>query len=71
MSAPALVDDPDAIGIAVARQSEIGAQLQDLGLEIDDVVGILRVGQVIGEASVRLAVELDDLAADAAAQVGP
>ena len=70
VAATALVDHADAIGIAVPRQSEIGAELQDLRLQIDDVLRILRVGQVVGKAPVRLAVELDDLAADAAKQIG-
>ena len=66
----ALVDDPDAIGVAVPRQAEVGAELQDLGLQVHHVLRILGVGQVVGEAPVRLAVQLDDIAADATKQLG-
>src|SRR5207249_11728979 len=69
--APAtLVDDAHAVGVAVVRDAEVGAGLDDLRLEIHDVGGVFGVGQVIGKAAVGLAVELDDLAADAPKELG-
>ena len=65
----ALVDDPDAVGVAVVGDAEVGADLDDPGLQVHHVLGVLGVGQVIGEAPVGLAVELDDLAADATQEV--
>ena len=66
----ALVDDADAVGVAVVGDAEVGAQLDDLRLQVDDVARVLGVGQVVGEAPVGLAVELDHVAADAAQQLG-
>ena len=65
----ALVDDPDAIGIAVVRDADVGAHLDDLDFQILDVALVLRVGQVVRKAPVRLAVQLDDVAADAAQEL--
>src|SRR5438093_320098 len=65
----ALVDDPDAIGIAVVRDADVGAHLDDLDFQILDVALVLRVGQVVRKGPVRLAVQLDDVAADAAQEL--
>jgi hypothetical protein len=67
----ALVDDPDAIGVAVVSDPDIGADLENLGLQILDVALVLGVGQMIRKAPVRLAVELGDLAPDPAQSSGP
>jgi hypothetical protein len=69
--AAALVDHADAIGVAVPRQPEVGARLEDLLLQVDHVVGIFRIGQVIREAPVRVTMQLDDVAAEPAQQRRP
>ncbi len=66
----ALVDDPDAIGVAVVGDPDVGADLENLGLQVLDVALVLGVGQVIRKAPVRLAVELGDLAPDPAQELG-
>ena len=71
VAAPALVDHADAVGVAVPGQAEVGAGLHDFLLEVHDVLGILGVGQVIREAAVRLAVQLDHLAAETTQQRRP
>src|SRR5262245_66479541 len=70
--APAtLVDYADPIGVAVVSDADVGADVEHLPLEILDVALVLGVGQVIGEAPVRLTEELDDLAADTPQELGP
>src|SRR2546428_773903 len=69
VTAAALVHDAHAIGVAVVGDAEIGADLDDSGLEVHDVRRVLRVGEVMGEAAVRLAVELNDPTPDAAQEL--
>ncbi len=66
----ALVHDADAIGVAVVRDAEVGTHLDDPGLEVHHVLRVLGIRQVVRKAPVGFAVELDDLAADAAQQLG-
>ena len=56
----ALVDDEAAVGVTVEGQAEVGAVLPDGGLQVDEVLGVERVGLVVGEAAVELEVERDD-----------
>ena len=69
VTAAALVHDAHAIGVAVVGDAEIGADLDDSGLEVHDIRRVLRVGEVMGKAAVRLAVELDDPTPDAAQEL--
>ena len=50
----ALVDHEAAIGVAVEREAEIGAGLAHLGLQVAHVVGLDRVGLMVGEGAVEL-----------------
>ena len=51
-----LVDDEAAVGVAVEGEAEVGAGLAHPRLEVDDVLGIQRVGLVVGERAVQLEV---------------
>lgn len=51
-----LVDDEAAVGVAVEGEAQVGAGLAHPGLEVDDVLGIQRVGLVVGERAVQLEV---------------
>lgn len=57
----ALVDDEAAVGVAVEGEAEVGADLADLGLEVDQVLRVERVGLVVGEGAVQLEVHRDEL----------
>ena len=52
-----LVDEPRAVGVAVERHAEVVAALAHLGLEVGERLGLERVGLVVREVAVRLAVE--------------
>src|SRR5216117_674881 len=62
-------EDPANVVDLQARVVEVGADLDDSGLEVHDVRRVLRVGEVMGKAAVRLAVELDDPTPDAAQEL--
>ena len=47
-----LVDKHRPIAIAIKRNSQIGADFFDLGLQVDHVARIERIGLVVGEAAV-------------------
>ena len=70
VAAAALVDHAHAVGVAVVGDPEVGAHLRHLRLEGAHGLGLLGVGQVVREAPVRLAEELDHLAAEPAQQLG-
>ena len=57
----ALVDDEAAVGVTVEGQPDVGAVLDDGGLQVDEVLGLERVGLVVGEGAVELEVEGHDL----------
>ncbi len=57
---PSFVDDAEAIGVAVVADPEVGLLRQDPRGQIDHVLRHRRIGLMIGEASVRLAVERND-----------
>ncbi len=65
-----LVHDAHPVRVAVVGQTHVGADLGDLGHQVAHVLLHLRVGQVVREGAVRLAVELDHLAAQAPQQLG-
>ena len=48
----ALVDDEAPVGVAVEGQTDIGAGVQDVGLQVDEVGRVQRVGLVVGERAV-------------------
>ena len=50
-----------AIGIAVERDAELAPVLDDRALQVGEVLGLDRVGLVVGEVAVQLEVERDDL----------
>ena len=56
-----LVDDEAAVGVAVEREPEVGAVLDDGALQVDEVRGLERVRLVVGERAVELEVERHDL----------
>ncbi len=62
------VDDADAIGVAVERDADLGADLGDLLLEIGDVRLDRGIGVVVGEAAVGLAVQRGHVEAELAQQ---
>ena len=51
-----VVDEEDPIGVAVEGEADVGARLEDPRLEVDEVVGVERVGRVVREVAVELAV---------------
>ncbi len=57
----ALVHDEAAVGVAVEGQAQVGADLADLGLQVDQVLRVERVGLVVGEGAVQLEVHRDEL----------
>ena len=59
--AAALVDDEAAVGVAVEREAEVGAVLDDRALQVDEVRRVERVRLVVGEGAVELEVEGHDL----------
>ena len=46
------VDDETPVGVAVEGQSDVGAGLDDVGLQVDEVGRVQRVGLVVGEGAV-------------------
>ena len=56
-----LVDDEAAVGVAVEREAEVGAVLDDRALQVDEVGRFERVRLVVGERAVELEVERHDL----------
>ena len=52
-----VVDEEDAIGVAVERESDIGARVEHRALQVLEVLGLDRVGGVVREGAVELAVE--------------
>ena len=49
-----LVDEEDAVGVAVEGQADVGAVLEHRLLQVDEVLGLDRVGRVVGEGAVEL-----------------
>ena len=54
---PLFIDDETPVGVAVEGQSDIGACLDDIGLQIEEVGRVERVGLVIGEGAVEFEVQ--------------
>ena len=52
-----LVDEEDAVGVPVEGQTDVGAALEDRLLQRDQVLGLDRVGRVVGERAVELGEE--------------
>jgi hypothetical protein len=50
----ALVDQEHTIGVAVERETDIGAGLDDAGDEVELVLGLDRISRVVGERAVEL-----------------
>ena len=77
-----VVDEEDAVGVAVEREPDVGLRVEDRALEVLEVLGLDRVGGVVGERAVELAEDHGELgresrehrgdheAADAVGRVG-
>ena len=52
-----LVDEEHPVGVAVEGQADVGADLEHPGLEVAQVLGLDRVGRVVRERAVELAVQ--------------
>ena len=52
-----LVDEEDAVGVPVEGQADVGALLEHRRLQIDQVLGLDRVGRVVREGAVELGEE--------------
>ena len=70
VTTPAIVDHAHAIRVTVVGDPHVGPRLHHLGHEVAHVLFHLRIGQMVGKSSVRLAVELGHLAAEPAQQLG-
>ena len=57
-----LVDDEHAVGVAVERDAEIAAVLDDGALQVDHVLGFDRARGMVRERAVEFEVERDDFA---------
>ena len=66
-----LVDNAEAVGVAVPGDTAVGAVLEDGGAKGGHGAGVLGVGEVVRVGPVELRVDFDDLAADAAQGLGP
>ena len=53
---PLLVDEEDAVGVAVERQPDVGTDLEHTGHEVTLVLGLDRIGGMVRERAVELAV---------------
>jgi hypothetical protein len=60
---PGLVHRPDAVGVAVERDAQLGAGAPDAGLQIPEVFRDGGIGMMVGKAAVGLAEERRDLGA--------
>ncbi len=67
---PALVDHTHPVGVAVVGDADVGPLLDDLLDEVPRVLLHLGIGEMVREAAVGLAVELDDLAAESPQELG-
>jgi hypothetical protein len=65
-----LGDDAQAVAVAVEGQAQFGVGLGQGADHVAQVLGLARVGVVVGEVAVHLAEELDHLAAQGAEQRG-
>jgi len=54
---PLFVDDETPIGVAVEGQSDIGSGLDDVGLQVDEVGSVQRIGLVVGESAIEFEVQ--------------
>lgn len=52
------VHEEASVGVAVEGETDVGALVQHPLLQIDEVLGLDRVGLVVGEGAVELEVEL-------------
>ena len=52
-----LVDEEHPVGVAVEGEADVGARLEHPGLQVDQVLGLDRVGGVVRERAVELAVQ--------------
>ena len=55
------VDHEAAVGVAVERQADVRAVLDDGGLQVAEVFRLQRVGRVVGEGAVQFEVERNDV----------
>ena len=55
-AAPGLVDDEHPVGVAVEREADVEVAGDDARLQVELIRGLQRVGWVIGERAVELAV---------------
>ena len=54
---PCVVDEEHAVGVAVEREPDVGAEVEHRALEVLEVLGLDRIGGVVRERAVELAVE--------------
>ena len=54
---PLFVDEETPVGVTVEGQSDIGFGLDDVGLQVDEVGSVQRVGFVVGEGAVEFEVQ--------------
>ena len=52
-----LVDEEHPVGVAVEGEADVGADLEHPGLEVAQVLGLDRIGRVVREGAVELAVQ--------------
>ena len=53
----AIVDEEHSIGVAVEREPDVGALVDDRGLQVTEVLRLDGVGRMVGEGAVELAEE--------------
>ena len=54
---PGVVDEEHAVGVAVEREADVGAEVEHRALEVLQVLGLDRVGGMVRERAVELAVQ--------------
>ena len=65
-----LVDEEDPVGVAIEGQADVGALLEHRRLEVHQVLGLDRVGRVVGEGAVELGEEDVDVEGEASEHHG-
>ena len=60
-----IVDEGGAVGVAVKGNSQIGTPITHQGDDIDQILGLQRIGGVIGERPIRFQIQPDDVGRNA------